>query len=67
MFDVLDGLEAVLISCESDGVNETVSSDVLVTAVHFDRLVVLADLLQSSLLLTRCAVARFKSVERKFL
>lgn len=43
--DVFLRLEAVFISGVGDGVNETVGACVLVLSLHFDGLVIFADLL----------------------
>lgn len=64
MFNVLLGLEAVLIGDEGDGVGQAIGTNVLVAAGHFKSLVVFAQLFQSSLLLARCTVASLKTVER---
>lgn len=64
VLDVLLRLETVLVSGEGHGVDESISSDVFVAAGHFDSLVVLADLLERTLLLARCSVARFKTVQK---
>lgn len=50
-------LETVLVSGVRDGVDESVRSGVLVTALHLNGLVVLADLLEGSLLLACSSVA----------
>lgn len=62
---MLLGLEAVLVSDEGDSVCQAVGSDVLVAAGDFQSLVVVADLLQGTLLLARGAVTCLEAVVEK--
>lgn len=63
MFDVFLRLEAVFVGGVGDGVDEAVGCHVAVAAADLDGLVVLADLLQRPLLLTRGSVTCLEAAE----